>query len=402
MVNPNESDADGGDDVMGTPENSVGRSVIRGAIGGVPDDSFGGLRGLLGGEQVEKDYAAVDAQIKQDFEKTLDPSLMQFADLLVKRFENKTEQLLLQATKRAERAEMKADEAMAMAKTASGRAANAESMAVKAVAVSQDNADAVVEQGKKIVELEKLVRDVVKKGRWGAGHKPNFVKSKNNPQLDLSPEERLAKLQASYMDLVSESNTTNRFILGRKKGMATASQDQAKAVFENFFPGVKYFILKPGNAEFFRVTVLEVGAVKKVAQGAKQAWMELGALGWWFSPDKPDQMRLLEARARDFVNYVKEIDDENKKAVGYVSTDNGVLSKAGKELLPLFLIPKKSQSTWPSLADLFLRRIDEVVGGDLVMQYGGVNDNFLLDWIEAAKLTELAADIRAVRAADDD
>jgi hypothetical protein len=227
---------------------------------GVAEGGETGLGQLFVEGGAEKDYAAIDARIKQDFAQSLDPNLMQFADLLVQRFEIKTEQLLAQATKRAERAEMKADEAITMARAASTLASNAETLAVKAVATSQQNADLVEEQGKKIVELEKLVRDVVKKGSWGTGNKPSFVKSKNNLQLSLSPEERLAKLQTRYMELVAEANTTNRFILGRKKGASPASQDQAKAIFESFFPGVKYFIIKPGNAEFFRVTVLDGGA----------------------------------------------------------------------------------------------------------------------------------------------
>jgi hypothetical protein len=111
-------------------------------------------------------------------------------------------------------------------------------------------------------------------------------------------------------------------------------------------------------------------------------------------------MRLLENRAREFVNYVKEDSEETKKLVGYVTTDNGVLAKGGKELLPLFLIPMKTKRVWDALVDLFVRRVQEISESDLMVQYGDVNDDFILDWIDAANLTSLAADIRAIHAAD--
>jgi hypothetical protein len=161
-------------------------------------------------------------------------------------------------------------------------------------------------------------------------------------------------------------------------------------------------IVKPPNAEFFRLTIMDTAAVNQVHRGSKASWMELGTLGWWLSVDKPDAMRKLESRARDFVTFVKEQGDAEKTTVGYVETEHGVLSKNGKEILPLFLIPGKTGRRWSALVDLFINHIEQLDDTDWVAQYGAKsNEEFYRQWIDAAGLIELGADVRAIRAVDD-
>jgi hypothetical protein len=184
------------------------------------------------------------------------------------------------------------------------------------------------------------------------------------PSLASSPEEWLAKMQKAYMDLVAESDSTNMFILGRKKGASPVTMDVAKSTFKSFFPVIKYFIAKPPNAEFCRLTIMDASAVKHVHRGLKASWMKLGTLRWWLSADKPDAMRNLEARAQDFVAYAKEQGDVEKATVGYVETEHRVLSKGGKEILPLFLIPGKGGRKWGALVDLLVMRIEQLDDSD--------------------------------------
>ncbi len=283
-----------------------------------------------------------DEKLKEEFAKTLDPALIKYSDFIMKRFDSRFETMF-------ERMNAKYDKVLERAQAAEDRAAAAETAAHSAKATAKvahltasELQATVSDQGKRIAELEEQYRELAEKTRWTkCGGKICLGASSNDPSLASSPEDRLLKMQKAYMDLVADSEATNRLILGRKKGMNAVSVDVAKALFESFFPGVSYFVVKPPNVEFFCITVMDSASVKKVHQGSKASWMELGSMGWWLSADKPDAMRKFEARAREFVAYVKEQGEDAKKAVCYVTTENGVLSKNGIEILPLFLVPGK-------------------------------------------------------------
>jgi hypothetical protein len=186
--------------------------------------------------------------------------------------------------------------------------------------------------------------------------------------------------------------------MGRQKGEPDATLARAKRTFETFFPDVPYAIAQPPNAKFFHIRVLDPGAAKRLQVLTKTSWVELNSIGWWLSPDRAEDMQKLEARARSFLAFVKGGKDgrpDLKKKFGYIQIENGMLTKSGKDLLPLLFIPGQSGGTWPTLGDLVLKRI-EGISEDLLGVYDANDTAFYTGWLEKAGFSALAEDMKAL------
>jgi hypothetical protein len=208
------------------PTSPEKKRMKHGAQGGDPDDADVVVN-------VEQEEA--DEQIKEDFAKMLDPTLISYSDLLMKRFDNRMDAMFKKVCS-------KYGEAMGKAQAAEERAARSEAAAEEAKTATSELKETVEDQGKHLAELEKQFLDLAAKSRGVlSGKESSLGVSSKCPSLASSPEGRLVKMQKAYMDLVAESNTTNRFILGRKKGASPVTMDVVKSTFKSFFPGIKYF-----------------------------------------------------------------------------------------------------------------------------------------------------------------
>ncbi len=330
---------------------------------------------------------AEDAKIREECEQELDPDLVKFSDLLVKRFENKLVRNNKQILTLCTQANKKSSAALKISKANEAEIAVVKQTAETALA-------ATIDQGKQLKDLQAQFRSVQTGSLQGMTQAPGLKFTK------LSAAERIQKLQARYDQLVRESANTSTFRLGKKKGEPDGTMAQAKQVFEAFFPDVEYVIAQPQNAKFFHIRILNPAEAVRLQALSKTSWVELNAVGWWLGPDRPEDMQKLEARARAFLAFVKGGKDgrpDRKKEYGYIQVENGMLSKGGKELLPLLFIPGQSGGKWPELGALLLRHI-ESLGDDLLGVYDDNSSNFYAEWLEKAGFGAFASDMREISA----
>jgi hypothetical protein len=340
-------------------------------------------------ETVETELSA----LRDEAATKLSPELLVMSDYLMRSLDLKFQLHVSGSRRLAEKAIQTAEKAE---KTANEAKATAEETKTELQTLQKE----VIEQGKKIAQLEanqnsaKVVTEPVRSSIPGLLGKA---------VTEDSPSERVAKLQSSFLTLVKRKEMTNTFILGRKQGFSSATRSAAKGVMTVFFPTVKCIVTKPENAEFARVLVPDAQDAKLVSEGARSLWLELATQGWWMSDDSPEQLRSLEARARSFIAAARKFKPAYKKKIGFVEIDRGFLVKNGVETIPIFLIPKQAGKNWDALFDLFATMVDTLASNDLLGQYEKMHEknDYLLQWVETAGLTHLAADVRAIRDAQD-
>jgi hypothetical protein len=322
-----------------------------------------------------------DALLRAECTKNLPPDLVKFSDLLVRRFENKLDKHSRHLEKICQNADHRSKKAVAVAREAKDVAEEAKTMAAAALSATEN-------QGKQLALLQDQVNSLE------AGGVSRLCKGTAVKLLPRSAEERVGMIESRFTKLVNEANSVMTFRLGRKKGEATASLADAKRLFEAFFPPMKYSIVQPPNAKFFRVRPLEMKAVSKLNQLSSTIWVDLNAVGWWFAPDKPQDLQKLEARGREFLKEVKST-EEMKKKIGYIDIENGALVKNGKELVPLLFIPSRDGGTWPALGKMLGARI-QADQDDWFGMYAVDNLEFDIKWLETAGFSGLAKDIKAI------
>ncbi len=156
--------------------------------GGDPDDADAVVN-------VEQEEA--DEQIKEDFAQMLDPTLISYSDLLMKRFDNRMDAMFNKVCS-------KYGEAMDKAQAAEERAARAKAAAEEAKTATSELKETVEDQGKHLAELEKQFRDLAAKSRGVLSGKESYLGvSSKCSSLASSTEGRLVKMQKAYMDLVA-------------------------------------------------------------------------------------------------------------------------------------------------------------------------------------------------------
>ncbi len=328
-------------------------------------------------ESVPAETDEEDEKLRAECEKMLPPELVTFADLLVKRFENKLDRNKKDIKKICYDANKRSKEAVKTAQEAMAEASAARSTAEEAL-------DATREHGKQIQLLQDQVLSLQ------SGPPPKMSASKLNLK-PLSAEERFDKLEKRYASLIDESNSITTFRFGRKKGEKTASMVLAKQTFSSFFPNIKFSISQPPNAKFFRVRVSDLAAARRLTELSKTMWVELNAVGWWMGPDLPEDMSKLEARARDFLKSIKNT-EAMKKKIGFVKIEGGVLTKSGREILPLLFIPSEESGRWQTLGKMLADRIAKAQD-DLLGMYDAHDNTFYVEWLKTAGYDSLAHDM---------
>ncbi len=287
-------------------------------------------------------------------------------------------------------------------KTAHTRIAKAEKAAQDAQKKAEESMAAVENLGKLVSELDHKLRTGTSGGQSSFSQSINLGESSTMFEEAVQPSatasDRLKKLFATYSSAVHAAKTSRTFILGRKKGETPPTQPAAKILMECFFPDVGCIVTKTDKAKVAKVYVPKPEEAQQLKLAIKNTWAALGSQGWWIREDIPESLGKLETRAREFFIEAKKADDSYDKKIGYVSIEYGVASKDGKELLPLFLIPPKSSTTWPALFPKIVARIESLSGEALMGDYATTNDEeFFSGWLLSAGLTKLADDIRAVR-----
>jgi hypothetical protein len=256
-------------------------------------------------------------------------------------------------------------------------------------------------QGKQIEELQGKSFGTVKMLGQGFGPAAGAECStlfEDTVQPTSTPADRLRRLFDVFTEKSHAARTTRTFVLGRKKGETPATLAAVKIVMECYFPDVYCVVTKTDAAKAAKVYVPKPEDAQKLRRAIDSTWAALGSEGWWIKEDQPEEFAKIETRAREFFGEAKKARPEYKKTIGYVTIKYGMASKGGKELLPLFLLPPKATNTWPKLFSMIVNRIDSFSGSELLGLYAEDDDDFYLKWIEAAGLTKLDDDVRAIRA----
>jgi hypothetical protein len=169
--------------------------------------------GAVGGPQVDGNVAADsgDEELRKQCEEVLDEDLVKFTDLLVRRFENKLDRNSQHIAQLCQKSDKRSRIAFEMAKKTRTELVDVRTTAENALAATE-------EQGKQLTQLQDQIRSI-QSGR------NRLVKTANLKLTALSSEERVEKIQSRYAKLISDSNSTTTFRLGRKKGESDASMD---------------------------------------------------------------------------------------------------------------------------------------------------------------------------------
>jgi transcriptional regulator len=318
---------------------------------------------------------------------------------------NEAMRVAVAAEEEIARVERKADEKIdAVEKAAQEKIAAAEQTANKAQKTAMEALEMATNLGKTVSELESKLRSGASTGACGVlasavcGSECGSVLFEDTAHPSAKASDRLKKLFHTYSTSVQAAKTTRTFILGRKKGETPPTQAAAKLLMECFFPDVGCIITKTDKAKVAKVYVPKPEEAQQLKFAIKNTWAALGSQGWWLREDVPEQLGKLETRAREFFKAAKASDPTLEKKIGFVNIEYGVVSKDGKELLPLFLIPLLSARTWPTLFQMMADRIDTLSDNAFLGDYVALDDEaFFLRWIDAAGLSKLADDVRIVR-----
>jgi hypothetical protein len=327
--------------------------------------------------------------LREEVAKKVSPECMQLGDYLLTALDLKYQARICKANKTA-------DEALRTAREARDIATQADQKVDELQNQVSSIDTTVTEQGKQIAELQLLMKERSRSLETGACSSMIIAGTK-----EVSPTERVKVLQLRYTTLLQKAENTNTFVLGRKQGASPATRVAAQNLMDSFFPGIKCLVTKPESAEFARVMIPDQAAAKKVGELIKTNWVELGSQGWWMSPDSPEQLRKLEARARSFLAAAKKKKEAFKKAIGYVEIERGFFYKNGVEIMPLFFVPPQVGKNWDPLFELFAKRVEVLQDCDLLAHYNVDCVDFQLNWMEKSgtdSLKCLAADVRAIRA----